>query len=59
MIMKQFQIRKLPTLQISEESKDERYCYIVGNVIPKGENPPANFDERNFILTPSFKNLLR
>ena len=59
MIMKQFEIRKLPQLAFSEESKDDRYVYIEGNIIPKGAHPPENFNERNFILTPSFKNLLR
>ena len=59
MIMKQFEIRKLPQLVISEDDRDERFVYIEGNVIPKGANPPEQFDERNFILTPSFKNLLR
>ena len=60
MIMKLFEIKKLPQLAYArEENKDERFAYIEGNVIQKGEDPPENFDEKNFILTPSFKNLLR
>ena len=57
--MKQFSIKKLPKLAISAESQDDRFVYIEGNVIPKGAHAPDNFNERNFILTPSFQNLLR
>jgi len=59
MVMKLFEIKKLPTMTISEETKDERYSYLEGNIILKGESPPENFDPLNFILTPSFKGLLR
>lgn len=59
MILKLFEIKKLPSLSITEETKDDRYAYVEGNIIKKGESPPKNFDELNFILTPSFKGLLR
>ena len=59
MIMKLFEIRKLPQLVASEEQKDGRFVHIEENVIPKGDFVPENFDEKNFILTPSFRNLLR
>lgn len=59
MIMKLFAIKKLPKLAIAEETKDERFVYLEGNVIPKGDHKPENFDENNFILTPSFRSLLR
>ena len=59
MIMKLFEIKKLPKLHVSEEAKDERFVYLEGNVIPRGDHKHLDFDEKNFILTPSFKNLLR
>ena len=60
LLVKLFEIRSLPKLAItSEESKDDRYVYLEGNVIRKGEHPPENFDANNFILTESFKGLLR
>lgn len=59
MIMQLFEITKLPKLAYTEESKDDRYVYIEGNVILRGEHKPANFDPLNFILTPSFKSLLK
>ena len=59
MIMKLFEIKKLPSLTFTEETKDNRFAYVEGNIIKKGDSPPQNFDELNFILTPSFKGLLR
>ena len=45
-------------MSISGE-KDERFAYIEDCLIPYGPFPPKNFDEKNFILTRSFKKLLR
>lgn len=59
MIFRLFEIKSLPKLALSEQTRDERFAYIEGNLIPKGGHKPANFDAKNFILTPSFKNLLR
>lgn len=59
MIMKLFEIKKLPKLALAQEDQDDRFVYLEGNVIPKGEHKPENFDAKNFILTPSFKSLLR
>lgn len=59
MIMKLLKIRKLPELKLSGEKADGRFTYIEGSIIPLGAFEPESFDENNFILTPSFKGLLR
>lgn len=38
MIMQLFEIKKLPSLATTEDARDDRYVYIEGNVIPKGEH---------------------
>ena len=59
LIFKLFEIKKLPELTLSEEKADGRFAYIEGSIIPLGSFKPEAFDETNFILTPSFKGLLR
>ena len=47
-----------------EESKGssrggDKYAIIEGNIVPRGGHKPTNFDEKNFILTSSLRNLLK
>ena len=59
LIFKLFKIRKLPELALSDGQKDKRFAYIEGSIIPLGSFKSESFDETNFILTSSFKGLLR
>jgi len=59
MIIQLFKIKKLPKLVQTQIDNASNYAYIEDNLIPLGEFPPANFDEKHFILTASFKKLLR
>ena len=60
LIVNLFKINKLPKLHFTEESKNqEKYAFIEGNIINRGGHKPEHFDAKNFILTPSFKKLLK
>lgn len=58
-ILRLFKIRSLPKLAISGRQKDDRFAYIEDSLVVLGSHEPKNFDEKNFILTQSFKNLVQ
>ena len=57
LIVKLFKITKLPALKLAEES--DKYACVQDSIIPYGGFAPEKFDENNFVLTASFKRLLR
>lgn len=57
LIFQLFKIKQLPKLSIAS-SKDERFAYVEDSLILLGKHKPINFVETEFILTPSFKNLV-
>jgi midasin len=56
--MKLFEIKSLPTLQ-KTSALSYGYVCIEDCIVRQGSHAPANFDPKNFILTKTFKNLLR
>lgn len=54
LIMNLFKIKSLPKLILSSQNKDERFAYVEDSLIMIGKHKPAFFDEKEFILTPSF-----
>lgn len=59
LIFSLFSINKLPVMATAEGEKNSKYAYIEDCLIPNGPFEHPNFDSKNFILTNSFKKLLR
>jgi hypothetical protein len=54
-----FGIRELPRLSNNPESRNlDKYVYLEDFIIAKGLYPPEKFDEKEFVITNSFKALL-
>lgn len=58
LILKLFEIKSLPTLQKTMK-EDSSYTCIEDCVVRLGSHRPENFNANNFILTKTFKGLLR
>ena len=61
LIFKLFEIDYLPKLDVvSRQYGDqaEKYAFVEDSIIPKAGHPPLNFKESEFILTPTFKQLV-
>jgi midasin len=61
MIYSLFEITHMPTLEMTGRfsEKKEEYAFVEEFIIRKGGHKPLNFDESDFILTPSFRKLVK
>lgn len=60
MIYKLFDITTLPFLDMTRRAgPNDNYAYVEEFIIPKGGHPPVNFKENDFILTHTFKHLVK
>ena len=62
LIFELFEIKSLPGLDAVKRQhggNGEEFTYVEEFVIPSGGHPPLNFKESDFILTPTFRNLVR
>jgi hypothetical protein len=53
-----FRITHLPTMSSATELND-KFVYIEDFIVPRGQHPPSSFNEREFVLTKTFKTLLK
>ena len=56
-----FEIEQLPSLDMLSKSggQADSYAYVEEFIIPKGGHPPIAFDANDFILTPTFRQLVK
>jgi len=58
LIFELFAIKKLPSLDVvarQHGSNAAMFAYVEEFIIPRGAHPPPDFNEKEFILTPTFK----
>lgn len=60
LIYQLFEITHLPVLDVSQRAQDiDKYAVVVDFVIPRGGHKPQSDYQRDFILTPTFKQLVK
>jgi len=61
MLFSLFEITHMPTLEMTGRlgTKADEYAFVEEFIIHKGGHKPLNFDQSDFILTPSFRKLVK